>query len=103
MERIWAGERNRQALCTGLSGKTERYIGRLLGHIGSGRDADAWERARESVERRAEETATMGHEASDREAVQELVIFTGKSEEQVRLCLQAADGNREAAAAMLLT
>jgi hypothetical protein len=45
----------------------------------------------------------MGHEASDREAVQELVIFTGKSEEQVRLCLQAADGNREAAAAMLLT
>lgn len=105
VERIWAGERNRQTLSAGLGGKAKGYIESLLGHIGSGRDAAAWTRTRASGRPANHREVAQGanHEhAADADAVHALVAFTGKSEAQVRLCLQAASGDREAAAAMLL-
>ena len=107
IERVWAGERDRLTLCAGLGARATRYIDSLLSHIGSGRDTSTWARARPSVE---QEMASRGEEATDSsvshhansEAVQELVSFTGKSEEQVIMCLKLAEGDKGAAAAMLL-
>jgi hypothetical protein len=128
VERIWAGERRLRDLVQTEPGEetvdpnSAMLIKLILsadadglrvnsadmaGTHGSGRDTSTWARARPSVE---QEMASRGEEATDSsvshhansEAVQELVSFTGKSEEQVIMCLQLAEGDKGAAAAMLL-
>ena len=97
IQRIWGGERDRQSLCAGKSDATGSFIEMVLSQLdarnggGGGAGGGVGDGG----------AGGGGARVSD-EDIAILVGFTGKSEEQCRMCLEAAGGDREKAGAMLL-
>ena len=89
--RIWAGERDLASLSANKPSLTRTFIAQILDNIAGNRS--------ELVPRFS--GARHDTRAVSDDAVARLVSFTGKSASEVRMCLEAAGGNEDAAAAML--
>jgi|EP01046_Picozoa_sp_COSAG06_P003119 hypothetical protein len=92
--RIWAGERDQESLTAGRPPVTQSFIAEILSKLEGGGGVGFG-----GVGRGGGGGARPGAVPED---IASLMGFTGKSEGEVKMCLEAAGGDREAAAAMLL-